>query len=66
MSNLIGEKTFLVKHKEASPMSDSVLELIFPPIKGKQVVTRFDGGDVTSDAGMLWLARADLLDLTRV
>jgi hypothetical protein len=33
--------------------------LSFPFLKGKAVVARFDGGDITSDAGTLLLAQAD-------
>ena len=47
-------------------MNDSTLSVGFPSIKGKEVVARFDGGDLTSDAGMLLLARADRkVQLTR-
>ena len=40
-------------------MASSVLELVFPSIEGKDVVARFDGGDITSDAGLLLLSEAD-------
>ncbi len=35
------------------------LSLDFPAVAGKEVAARFDGGDITSDAGALLLARAD-------
>ena len=34
-------------------MDTSSLDPIFPPVSGRQVVARFDGGDPTSDAGAL-------------
>jgi hypothetical protein len=40
-------------------MSDSPTELQFPFVPGKAVVARFDGGDITSNAGLLLLAQAD-------
>ena len=40
-------------------MSSSGLDLVFPPVKNKDVVSKFDGGDLTSDAGMLLLGKAD-------
>ena len=40
-------------------MANSSLDLEFPSVKGKEVIARFDGGDVTSDGGVLLLARAD-------
>jgi hypothetical protein len=30
-------------------------QLLFPPVGGKKVVGKFDGGDITSDAGLLLL-----------
>lgn len=40
-------------------MTVSLPELSFPFVSGKPVVARFDGGDITSDTGMLLLAAAD-------
>jgi len=40
-------------------MKDSTLELDFPAVKGKAIVGRFDGGEVTSDAGVMLLREAD-------
>ena len=40
-------------------MIDSSLELGFPAVKGKTIVGRFDGGEVTSDAGVMLLGEAD-------
>lgn len=40
-------------------MSVSLPELSFPFVSGKPVTARFDGGDITSDAGVLLLAQAD-------
>ena len=40
-------------------MAHSIQTLLFPAVSGKEIVTRFDGGDITSDAGALLLARAD-------
>src|SRR5258706_5470305 len=40
-------------------MADSLLEMQFPAVGGKPVVCRFDGGEVTSDAGLLLIAEAD-------
>ena len=40
-------------------MTDSCPTLFFPAEIGKEVVCRFDGGDITSDAGLLLLAQAD-------
>ncbi|HLV97295.1 MAG TPA: IS1380 family transposase [Ktedonobacterales bacterium] len=40
-------------------MQDSALDLRFPLISGKEVCCRFDGGEITSDAGLLFLAQAD-------
>lgn len=37
----------------------TLLSLDFPAVCGKEVTARFDGGDITSDAGALLLARAD-------
>jgi hypothetical protein len=38
---------------------DTLLDLRFPAVKGKAVVARFDGGDITSDSGVLLLSAAD-------
>lgn len=40
-------------------MSDSLFELQFPPVAARPVVCRFDGGEITSDAGLLLLSAAD-------
>ena len=40
-------------------MTNSVQTLLFPAIAGKEIVGRFDGGDITSDCGAMLLARAD-------
>jgi hypothetical protein len=40
-------------------MSDSLFEMQFPPVAHRQVVSRFDGGEITSDAGLLMLSAAD-------
>ena len=40
-------------------MADSTLSLSFPAVSGREVVARFDGGDITSDAGMALIAMAD-------
>ena len=40
-------------------MQTSSLSLLFPAIAGREVVARFDGGDLTSDAGVVLLAAAD-------
>ncbi len=40
-------------------MSDSILSLEFPAVCGRGVVAEFDGGDLTSDAGMLLLRQAE-------
>lgn len=40
-------------------MSNSGVDLVFPSVKGKNVVGRFDGGDLTSDAGLLLVGEAD-------
>ena len=40
-------------------MDNSCLSLQFPAVDGRDVVARFDGGEVTSDAGLLLLRRAD-------
>jgi hypothetical protein len=40
-------------------MNNSSLTLAFPSVGGHEVVARFDGGDLTSDAGLLFLRQAD-------
>ena len=40
-------------------MDNSTLDLLFPSVGGKEVVSRFDGGDITSDAGVLFVSLAD-------
>jgi len=40
-------------------MMDSTLELSFPAIRSKTIVGRFDGGEVTSDAGVMLIREAD-------
>jgi len=40
-------------------VDNSTLDLLFPSVSGRQVVARFDGGDLTSDAGILLLRQAD-------
>lgn len=40
-------------------MNGSQITLPFPAVRSKEVVARFDGGDVTSDAGLLLLRDAD-------
>lgn len=40
-------------------MDDSSLQLDFPAVGGRRVVSRFDGGDITSDAGWLLVSEAD-------
>ena len=41
-------------------MTDSCFDIVFPAACGREVVCRFDGGDLTSDAGLLLVAEADL------
>jgi hypothetical protein len=48
-------------------MGNSALDLVFPSVDSKEVVARFDGGDITSDAGLLLISNADRkLGLTRL
>ena len=47
-------------------MNSSCLDLVFPAVGGREVVSRNDGGDITSDAGLLLVSLADKkLGLTR-
>ena len=47
-------------------MADSTLKLEFPSVYGRTVTAVFDGGDVTSDSGVLLLRQADrALGMTR-
>lgn len=46
-------------------MNHSLPDLVFPAIAGRSVVGRFDGGELSSDAGLLLVAEADrVLGLT--
>ena len=40
-------------------MNNTCLELVFPAVVGREVVARCDGGDITSDAGLLLVSLAD-------
>jgi hypothetical protein len=40
-------------------MNNTALDLVFPAVGGKEVVSRNDGGEITSDAGFLLLSLAD-------
>ena len=40
-------------------MKSTCLELVFPCVGGKEVVARCDGGDITSDAGLVMVSLAD-------
>ena len=40
-------------------MSVSTMSVEFPAVSGKLVTARFDGGDITSNAGLLLLSAAD-------
>jgi hypothetical protein len=47
-------------------MDNTTLDLVFPSVGGREVVCRNDGGDITSDAGLLLVSLADKsLGLTR-
>jgi hypothetical protein len=47
-------------------MDNTTLDLTFPAVGGREVVSRNDGGDITSDAGLLLISLADKkLGLTR-
>lgn len=40
-------------------MNNTTLDLVFPAVGGREVVSRNDGGDITSDAGLLLISLAD-------
>lgn len=40
-------------------MNNTTLDLTFPAVGGREVVARNDGGDITSDAGLLLVSLAD-------
>jgi hypothetical protein len=40
-------------------MKNTTLDLVFPAVGGREVVSRNDGGDITSDAGLLLVSLAD-------
>jgi len=40
-------------------MDNTTFDLIFPAVGGREVVSRNDGGDITSDAGLLLVSLAD-------
>lgn len=40
-------------------MDNTTLDLTFPAVGGREVVSRNDGGDITSDAGLLLVSLAD-------
>ena len=40
-------------------MDNTTIDLVFPAVGGKEVVSRNDGGDITSDAGLLLVSLAD-------
>ncbi len=40
-------------------MPDSIFDLEFPAVAGRSVICSFDGGEMTSDAGLLLFAQAD-------
>ena len=40
-------------------MNNTTLDLVFPAVGNKEVVSRNDGGDITSDAGLLLVSLAD-------
>src|SRR5712692_3138831 len=42
-----------------APMDNSCINLHFPAVRGREVVSRFDGGDLSSDAGLLLVRQAD-------
>ena len=40
-------------------MDNTTIDLVFPAVGGREVVSRNDGGDITSDAGLLLVSLAD-------
>jgi hypothetical protein len=40
-------------------MNNTSLDLVFPAVGGREVISRNDGGDITSDAGLLLVSLAD-------
>ena len=40
-------------------MNNTAFDLVFPAVGGKEVLSRNDGGDITSDAGLLLVSLAD-------
>jgi hypothetical protein len=40
-------------------MNNTTFDLVFPAVGGREVVSRNDGGDITSDAGLLLVSLAD-------
>jgi len=40
-------------------MDNTAFDLVFPAVGGREVVSRDDGGDITSDAGLLLVSLAD-------
>ena len=40
-------------------MNITTLDLVFPAVGGREVISRNDGGDITSDAGLLLISLAD-------
>jgi Transposase DDE domain group 1 len=40
-------------------MPNSASDLLFPLLRSKEICCRFDGGEMSSDAGLLWLAQLD-------
>src|SRR5579863_9306733 len=40
-------------------MPTSPSDFAFPFLKNKEILARFDGGEITSDAGILFIAQAD-------
>ena len=40
-------------------MDNALSQLVFPAVANREIVARFDGGDLTSDAGLLLLAQAE-------
>lgn len=40
-------------------MNNTTLDLVFPSVGGREVISRCDGGDISSDAGLLLVSLAD-------